>query len=72
VLQNLLAENGEHHDHPEGDQHRLPGGLLAHGAGLAGRQRDEDRHGARRIHDHEEGDEDRTEQRDVDDAVHGR
>jgi hypothetical protein len=72
VVQDLLTERREHDDHTERHQHRLPGRLLADRARLARGQRDEDRHGARRIHDHEQRDKDLAEQRGVEDAVHGR
>lgn len=61
IVQDLLAEQAEDGDHAEGDGHRLPG----HGAldlgGLTGGQGEKDWRDPGRVHDHEEGEEKRSE-----------
>jgi hypothetical protein len=65
VIEDRAAGHGEHRDHAGREQHRVQAGAVAiprrHGPG----QRQEDRHHARRISDHEQRDEDLAEQFDI-------
>ena len=71
VVQDALPEEGEHEDHHQRDQHRLPRGPAYSCDARATCQRQEDRHGADRVHDREQRHEARwSEARRVDDAVH--
>ena len=58
VAQDLLAEEREGDDHRERDRYRLPRGTMQGRRGAAPVQRQEDRDGADRVHDHEQRDED--------------
>jgi hypothetical protein len=70
VVEDLLAEDGERHDDADRDQHRLPRGARPVARRHARRQAQEDRHGAQRVHDDEQGHERLAEQPPVDDLVH--
>ena len=72
VVEDRLAEQREHHDDDEGDEHRLAGEPLAHRRRPAAGQAEEQRDGARRVHDHEERDEDLDEELAVGRAVTAR
>jgi hypothetical protein len=62
VPQDLLAADGEDHDHSAGQCHRLPGRPAPFPGRHRARQREEDRHHAGRVGDHEERDEHFAEQ----------
>ena len=70
VAEDLLAEEREHRDHAERHRDRLPGRLAGGARRAAGGQGQEDRDGADRVHDHEEGHEDLGQQHAVDQRAH--
>ncbi len=65
VGEDLVTQHAEDGDDAEGDADGLEGHLPLDLGGAAGGQRQEDRHDPRRVHDHEEGDEEGGEYGDV-------
>lgn len=62
IVEDLLAEHGEHQDHGAGHGDRLPGQAMLDVRALALGEGQEDGNVAQRIHDHHEGDEDLYEE----------